>query len=287
MVDNVPSRDQRMCVNFLGVRGTMPCADATHVMYGGHTSCVLVEVDDQIIIFDAGSGMCNASHIGLQAPSRLTHLFLSHTHLDHMMGLFSYAPFWKNDCHVNIYAGHLGAYGGIEKYINGFWAPPTFPVPFSKWPASKNLIDVVVPGSVTLGPIKVDSFALNHPDGATGYRLTIAAENGLPSKSLCYITDHEHGNTAIDDGLVEFIRDTDLFIYDATFSDHTFEKFKGWGHSTWQEAIRFSTRANVKRLALFHHDPLHDDTSMHEIDGLIQCAHPHVFVSRQNHKVIL
>ena len=100
--------------------------------------------------------------------------------------------------------------------------------------------------------------------------------------SICYITDTEHTPGQMDQNILEFVRDTDLMIYDSTYTDEEFPTKVGWGHSTWQEAIRLGRAANVKKLALFHHDPDHDDQKMAQIEHDAMQEWPNVFAARDN-----
>ena len=57
----------------------------------------------------------------------------------------------------------------------------------------------------------------------------------------------------------------DVMVYDSAYTDEEYPKFKGWGHSTWQEALKIAEKANVKNTFLFHHDPSHNDERMDQI----------------------
>ncbi len=153
--------DTVLKVHFLGVRGSTPCAGPDYVTYGGHTSCVMVEADGQLFIFDAGSGIVNASSYGLKNPGKTTHLFFSHTHLDHILGLPFYIPFWKADHTVNMYAGHLAPYGGIHDFFAYTLTEPLFPIPFTAFPANVVCNDFIAGASYVFDKIRIDSFSLN------------------------------------------------------------------------------------------------------------------------------
>ncbi len=262
-------------IHFLGVRGSTPCCDSRYSQYGGHTSCVLVEANNQIYIFDAGSGIINASAIGLNHPEKLTNLFFSHVHLDHMMGLPFYFPFWKPDHHINIHAGSLARYGGIEAFLKRILCEPLFPVPFTAFPAQIVCSDFVAGHKHIFGPVTISTFELNHPNGAVAYRLN------FNDKSVCYVTDHEHGDNSNREGLVEFIRGTDVFIYDSSYDDNNYANYKGWGHSTWQEALRLGNDAQVVKTAIFHHDPHNTDEKMVDIEAAVLAFSEKGFVTRQ------
>ena len=102
---------------------------------------------------------------------------------------------------------------------------------------------------------------LNHPGGATAYRLE---HNGA---AVCYVTDTEHMPGKPDQNVLALIEGADLVIYDCTYTDAEYPKYVGWGHSTWQEGVRLCQAANAKQLAIFHHDPGHDDTFMIHLEA--------------------
>ena len=107
--------------------------------------------------------------------------------------------------------------------------------------------------------IRLRTATLNHPGGATGYRLEFGG------RSACYVTDTEHREGELDAAILGLIADADLVIYDATYTDDEFARFRGWGHSTWQEGIRLCEAAGAHRLVAFHHDPEHDDETLDRI----------------------
>jgi phosphoribosyl 1,2-cyclic phosphodiesterase len=137
---------------------------------------------------------------------------------------------------------------------------PVFPVPIEIMHARMQFQDFKAGESFDIDGVKVRTAPLNHPNGATGYRL----EHG--GRSMCYLTDTEHVIGRPDENILHLIDGADLVIYDSTYTDDEFPKRISWGHSTWQEAVRLCRRANVKKLAIFHHDPDHDDTFMAKVN---------------------
>ena len=107
--------------------------------------------------------------------------------------------------------------------------------------------------------VKIITKSLNHPNGATGYRVEYGG------KSICYVTDTEHVVGQPDQNVLDLIEGSEIVIYDSTFTDEEFPSFLGWGHSTWQEGVRLCKAANAKRLAIFHHAPEHDDDFMRNV----------------------
>jgi len=122
---------------------------------------------------------------------------------------------------------------------------------------------------------------LNHPGGASGYRID------SPAGSIIYVSDHEHGIAEIDDGIARHAAGTDVLIYDAHFTPDEYERFQGWGHSTWLEATRLANRAGVGQLFLFHHNPSRKDREMPEILAEARREFAATEVARENQPIIL
>jgi len=116
------------------------------------------------------------------------------------------------------------------------------------------------------GDLVVRPFPVNHPQSAIGYRFE---RNGA---IIVHSSDLEHGHETLDKTLIDYARDADVLIYDAQYTPEEYLGKRGWGHSTWMEAVRTAREANVKRLVLFHHDPSHDDSFL---EKLVQEARPH------------
>ena len=129
--------------------------------------------------------------------------------------------------------------------------------------------------------IKVTTAKLNHPDNATGYRLD------FQGASLCYITDTEHIVGKPDQNILGLIEGADLVVYDSTYTDEEFEGKLGWGHSTWQEGVRLCQAANVKRMAIFHHDPDHEDGFMEQLEAEARSTWSGAFAARENMRIYL
>lgn len=264
-------------IHFLGVRGSTPCAGTSHDEYGGHTTCVLVEFEEGIIIFDAGSGIINANPITSRHKNKTIMLYFTHVHLDHILGLPFFMPMWNPSYTVKLHAGNLAGYGGIEKVFSQTFNEPVFPISFKKFSGNIGCYDFK-PGTThyPLSGVAIETHALNHPNGAIGYRLT------YQNKTMAFVTDNEHSIESPDYKLIDFIRYADVFIYDSSYNDDNFSKYVGWGHSTWQEAIRLGQAAQVKRIGIFHHDPLNDDKKMRVIEAQALQMDPHAFIAKQD-----
>jgi len=271
-------------VKFWGVRGHYACPSSEHLRYGGNTSCVEIGWDQGSLILDAGTGIRFCGNEYVRRSTRSAVVLLSHCHWDHIIGLSFFGPVQTAGWNVRILAGHLADRGGIgavfEKAYGADTTPgPTYPHPLKNWYATEVSFEDFRAGDVltdlALGAV-VRTAPLNHHDGATGYR--IEAEG----KVICYITDTEHVPGKPDQNVLNLINNADLVIYNSTYTDEEFPSKVGWGHSTWQEGVRLCKRANAKRLALFHHDPSHDDDFMAAVEDQAQEAWDGVVVARDN-----
>ena|SRR5690606_2248826 len=246
-------------LRFWGVRGSIACPSPSHMRYGGNTSCLEVTAGDRSIILDAGTGIRPLGHSFMERGIRSAHLLLTHSHWDHINGFPFFAPGFAKGYEFQIMAGHLKD-DAIREILAGQMTQPTFPVPLDAMQASLEFEDFRSGDSFKIGPdVSIRTAALNHPNGATGYRIEYGG------KSLCYVTDTEHIPGKPDQNILDLIEGTDLFIYDSTYTEDEFPSKVGWGHSTWQEAVRLSKMAKVKKLAIFHHDPEHDDDFMDKL----------------------
>lgn len=267
--------ENRMTVRFWGVRGSIPCSDSLTLRYGGNTSCVEVRCGNHLLIFDAGSGLRPLGATLEKGPDDID-LFLSHCHIDHLIGLPFFSPIFHPSRRVRLWAGGLQPSGGLKAAVDRMMSFPLFPIgsDTAKGIASFNDFsrgDVLAPRD----NIVIRSALLDHPGGATGYRIEYGG------RSLCYLTDNDLGSGAFDPALLALAKDAALVITDAAYTDEELPDHEGWGHSSWQQAVRFANEANVKTLCLFHHDPDHDDTFMDGIVAQADKARPGTLVARE------
>jgi len=259
-----------LSVTFWGVRGSIACAGPEYVRYGGNTSCVEVMAGGRRLIFDAGTGIRKLGNRICEAGDTTeSEVFFSHTHLDHIVGLSFFAPLARNGHKVRLSAGHLAPDLTLEQVVRHTMAAPLYPVTMDIFAAKIEFRDFVSGDTLRPAPgVTVRTTSLNHPNGATGYRVEHAG------KSICYITDTEHRPGERDAKIVELCRGADIMIYDSSYTDEEYPRYRGWGHSTWQEGMRIADEAGVGTLAIFHHDPSHDDEAMDRIVAEAMAARP-------------
>lgn len=270
-------------VRFWGVRGSIACSGPRTARYGGNTSSLEVRCDERMLLFDAGTGLRYLGNelIKNEGVSRLASLpleadlFLTHTHFDHVAGLPFFKPFFKPQNRFRLWAGHLVEGMTLRRVLGEFMMSPLFPVPPQIFRARMEYREFKA--GETLRPaegIAVRTTLLNHPDGATGYRVDYGGH------SICYLTDTEHVPGAPDRNILGLIAGADLVIYDSMYTDAEYDAYVGWGHSTWQEGVRLCRAAGAKRLAVFHHDPEHDDDMLDGIAREVEKELPGSIVAR-------
>ena len=262
-------------LNFWGVRGSIACPSPNHVRFGGNTSCLEISAGTERIILDAGTGLRELGNQFMRDDVRNASMLLTHTHWDHINGFPFFKPAYIANRRFRIMAGHLNS-RGVRDILSGQMAEPTFPVPLEAMRAELDFQDFAAGDAFDLVPgVHVRTAQLNHPNRATGYRI----EHG--GKAVCYVTDTEHIIGKPDQSVLGLIEGADLVVYDSTYTDEEFSAHIGWGHSTWQEAVRLCRSSNVKRLAIFHHDPDHDDKFMEAIEAEAKSLWSETFVARE------
>lgn len=264
-------------VRFWGVRGSIAAPGPATARYGGNTSSIEVRCGDRLILLDAGTGLRYLG-IGLLAETPLeADLFFTHTHFDHVCGLPFFKPFFQPQNGFRLWAGHLAAGMTLQRVLREFMMAPLFPVPPEVFRARMEYRDFRAGDTLEPAPgIVVRTAPLNHPDGATGYRIEYGG------KSVCYVTDTEHVPGTPDRNVLGLIAGADIVIYDSMFTDEEYaQSYVGWGHSTWQEAVRLAKAAGIGRLVVFHHDPDHDDERLDAIAREVEAALPGAIVARE------
>lgn len=268
---------ERLAVTFWGVRGSIACPGAATVRYGGNTPCLEVHAADRHLIFDAGTGLLPLGRaIAARSTPCETDWYFTHSHLDHIQGIPFFDPLYNPQNRFRLWAGHLAPEMDLKSVLSSMMQAPLFPIPIGIFAAHVEFNDFAVGHTLSPGRgIQIKTAPLNHPNRATGYRIEVAG------KSLCYVTDTEHVPGTLDANILRLIDGADLVIYDSTYTDAEFPSHVGWGHSTWQEGIRLVTQAGAKRLAIFHHDPSHDDAFMDKVAAEAAALRPGTIVAKE------
>lgn len=258
------------------MRGSIACPGAKYERYGGNTSCVELRCGTHRLVFDAGTGLRPLGKALKDEEPLDLDLFFSHSHFDHISGLPFFASMFQPANRLRLWAGHLLPERTLRDVLCTMMDEPLFPVPLEIFTAQTSYHDFKA--GETLHPrqgLTLRTAPLNHPNRATGYRAEYAG------KSVCYVTDTEHHDGKLDRNILGLIEGCDLFIYDATYTDEEYPRFAGWGHSTWQEAVRLADAGSVGKLVLFHHDPSHDDPFLDRIGAEAEAARAGTILARE------
>jgi phosphoribosyl 1,2-cyclic phosphodiesterase len=246
-----------MKISFYGTRGSIPVAERDFLEFGGNTACILLSFENgRIAILDAGTGIRKlGDDFPIRSIQQYDNIFigLSHTHWDHIQGFPFFKPAYDPERTFTI------AIYGKDRKINSLanifqiqMQEEYFPVQVNKMGAKLIFWQPDVSNYTTPSGIHVVAKRHNHPGGAYGYRITEG------DKTVVYCTDVEYDD-GIDPEVVNLAQKADLLIHEAQYSPEELEKKKGWGHSSWEQAVAVAEQAGVKRLALSHHDPEHND----------------------------
>ena len=256
-----------MKVRFWGVRGSVPVADAGSLRYGGNTSCVSVALaGGGHLVFDAGTGIRS---LGATIPptSGPIHILLTHLHLDHISGLLFFAPLFDPKADITIW-GPPGP-GDLRSRLARYLSSPLSPVEIRELPAKVTFRECT-PEGWQVGGARITATQVIHRGPTLGYRIE---EDGA---ALAYIPDHEPGlGQDLENDPSEWISghalacSASLLIHDGQYTEAEYAMTVGWGHSRIADALSFARRTEAERVALFHHDPGHDDATL---DALIDEA---------------
>lgn len=251
----------KFTIRFWGVRGSIPCPGPSTARFGGNTPCVEVRCGNRLIIFDGGTGIRELGSELMKSGAALdADILLSHCHIDHVNGIPFFAPFYSSANTFRLWAGHLLPDFNLEDALRSLMSHPLFPIEVEVFQADIRYRDFRAGETLDLGDgIAIKTVALDHPGGATGYRLEFG------DKSFAYLTDNEIRRSGPDARLVALARGADLAVYDCTYTDGEIDSKSGWGHSSWRQGLAFADAAGIKTFCLFHHAPEHDDAVMDKI----------------------
>ena len=255
-------------VRFWGTRGSIASPGPYTVKYGGNTACTEVRCGEQLLILDAGTGirpLGDSLMKEFQQKPIKGHILVGHTHWDHIQGFPFFSPAFSAGNEFTIYSLR-GAEKPLERVFRGQMDSDYFPVRLTDMKAKLEFCELQ--SDVDLGETKVSYTFLNHPGLAVGFRIQYGG------RSLGYLSDHETYARLNPDGpspnpldldVAHFVEHVELLICEAQYTEEEYEEKRGWGHSTFLDALERAAQAQVKRLAIFHHDPSHEDAFL---DGI-------------------
>ena len=274
-------------VTFYGVRGSVPVCDPAYAEFGGDTTCFHLDVAHKPegkhvhVIFDAGTGIRQLGKdilAGKHPSSDHVLLQFSHFHWDHIQGLPFFAPAYVPSQKIAFYSPHHEVVSGesFRDVMAQQMQPTFFPIQLERMGADMDFYtNEAFVEKLSMGRQVTMRTHLNpHPGGAYSFRL-----DGY-GRSLAIVTDYEHGETVNED-LVEFVRGVDLLVHEAQYTDTELPERRGWGHSSYGQAMEVAERAGVGQLYFTHHDPDHDDAFLREVEAECQRRMSNCAMARQ------
>jgi phosphoribosyl 1,2-cyclic phosphodiesterase len=252
-------------IKLWGTRGSVPSPGPETIRYGGNTSCVQVTLSDgTMLALDAGTGIRSLGLTLAEEPTRL-HILLTHLHLDHIQGLVFFAPAFNPTTEIVIW-GPASPEASLRDRIARYVSAPLSPVEVRELPCDVSFKHCPET-EWEIGPARIRAASVTHRGPTLGYRVTEAG------KSIAYIPDHEPALGADLAGLApewvsgfDLARDVDLLIHDGQYADDEYPDHVGWGHSALSDTLTFARRVGARRTVLFHHDPLHSDEFLDDLD---------------------
>jgi phosphoribosyl 1,2-cyclic phosphodiesterase len=242
-----------MLLKFHGTRGSVPVSSGETKKYGGNTTCLYVEArSGDSIIVDAGTGIRELGASLITQGKNNINLLFSHYHWDHIQGFPYFVPIFREKTELHIFGPADDVVA--KKALSYQMTMPYFPVDLSTLPAK--IVFHNLNKTLDIGSIKIETIVNNHPNHTRGFKFT------EDKKSFAFLTDNEvhaqNGKTSYKE-FVEFIRNTNLVVHDAQYTDEMYKTRRGWGHSTYRQVAELVQEAGVKEFIVTHHDHFSSD----------------------------
>jgi phosphoribosyl 1,2-cyclic phosphodiesterase len=255
-----------MEIKFWGTRGSIPSPGAHTLEFGGNTSCVEVILGSgRRVVVDGGTGFrLLGQHIMEENHPCQLHLLLTHGHWDHLLGIPFFAPIYQETTEL-VVDGWPPAFQAMTRVFDSHMGDGFFPVAFDHLKARIDYLNRLAHGILELDGVHIDAIHLNHPQGGLGFRFREGQH------TMVFITDNELGaaNGLRQQEFVDFCSGCDLLIHDAQYLPEEMGERRGWGHSTYAEAMALAREAGAHNLLLTHHDPSRSDA---EVEKIIELA---------------
>ena len=281
-----------MKIIFGGVRGTSSISHVEFYRYGGQTTCVLIEgkKGDRILI-DAGTGIQEvAPRLQKSPPKEPLVMLITHYHLDHIIGLPSFPLLYQKGVRIQMASPRRND-RSIEDVLPPLMSEPYWPVGMKDVQAKIDFLNWADPEGAyphRFGDLEVGWCPVHHPGGCTAYRVN-ERSTGL---SMVFATDVEWGLATRSErrsfiNMCSAPKRADLLVFDGQFSRKNYPPFKGWGHSTWEDAVDIATETKIRRLRVTHHAPQNDDATLDLIEKELRARMPSAELARSGMEIEL
>lgn len=249
-------------VTILGSRGSVPVCGSSFSRYGGATCCILLRYDNQALLLDAGTGILDLPRC--LREQRTVSVFMTHTHIDHILGLPICPAVLDPKYKFHIYGMTRNGLG-IEAQFAALISPPLWPICAEQLPAHIQFHELA-PDTVD-GAFSIRTMEGNHPGGVSVLRVT-AGNRSIVLMTDCTITEENRP------ALQEFCRDCDLLLCDGQYTEEEWFSRASFGHNTQTMAARFGLDCGAKCVRILHHDPCRTDEDLDKARLQVQSIHP-------------
>lgn len=272
--------EQKWKITVWGVRGSMPTPSEDFLRYGGNTSCLSVDCGSFLAVFDAGSGLAQLGKRLKNSDIKRVDLFLSHLHIDHVIGLFGFRAFHDPEMEIHLY-GEAREGVSFRQQLETLIGPPYWPLSLKDFPARLRLCEIGPEQFIPLPDgIFVRTLRGNHPNGSIYFRLED------DKRSMVYALDCELEEAFLPQ-IVRFAQNTDLMVCDASFTAEELTRRRGWGHSSWQQCLALRRACGAKLALLTHYSDSYDDRFLRQEERLAAAEDPDAQFAREGMEVLL
>ena len=224
---------------------------------GGNTACVEVRACDTHLIFDCGSGIRPLGHSLMAAEfgkgQGTAHIFLGHTHWDHIMGSPFFIPAYLPGNTIHFH----GCHDNLEQRIRDQHVPEHFPVALDAMAADKHFHEHEPDRTYDIGGVSVTPFHMFHPGRSFGYRVE------CDNRVFVYASDTEFKSTKEKD--TRYLKNADVLVLDTMYTFDEAMAKADWGHCSPFIGTDIALAENVKKLVLFHHEPTYTDKKLEQV----------------------
>lgn len=262
-----------MTLMFYGTRGAIMSASRERLIYGGHTSCLVISEGDDSLIIDAGFGIANLSNelsklLSLAKGGHTFHILLTHFHWDHIQGLQYFSPIYFKGNRINVYTPfevevvkevmNLLLDGSYTPF-NGLVSLPC------EWLFHK------LEGITRVGDLSVSFHPTVHSGECYAYR--VSGEAGR----ITYVTDHDGAPSATNESLLKWAQGSDILIHEATFTPAEYQRTPDLGHSSFISALQNAQAVGAPLTLLTHNHALRSDSELSEHERYLE----HLYNTRE------